>query len=72
MPIYEYECSHCGNRVEQMQKINDAPLVECPKCGQHELKRLISAPAFQLKGEGWYVTDFRKESKPEKKSSSEE
>ncbi len=73
MPIYEYECSSCGNRVEHMQKMSDPPLVECPKCGKPDLMRLISAPAFQLKGEGWYATDFRgtKNSSETKKSSSE-
>lgn len=71
MPIYEYECSFCGNHVDNLQKVNDPPLEECPKCGKPGLKRLISAPAFQLKGEGWYATDFRgnKESKPSTDSS---
>lgn len=68
MPIYEYECSACGNRQEYIQKMSDAPMVECPQCGKPTLKRLVSAPAFQLKGTGWYVTDFRDQNKSEHKT----
>ncbi|HEY2296007.1 MAG TPA: FmdB family zinc ribbon protein [Thermoanaerobaculia bacterium] len=57
MPIYEYECLSCGKRTEVLQKMNDAPLAACPNCGG-EVKKLISAPAFQLKGSGWYATDY--------------
>ncbi|HEY3567436.1 MAG TPA: FmdB family zinc ribbon protein [Thermoanaerobaculia bacterium] len=57
MPIYEYECLSCGKRTEVLQKMADAPLAACPNCGG-EVKKLISAPAFQLKGSGWYVTDY--------------
>ena len=57
MPIYEYECLSCGKRTEVLQKMNDAPLAACPNCGA-EVKKLISAPAFQLKGSGWYATDY--------------
>ena len=59
MPIYEYECKACGHRQEAIQKMSDAPLVECPACGKPELKKLISAAAFRLKGSGWYETDFK-------------
>ncbi len=57
MPIYEYECISCGSHFDFLQKVNDAPMKKCPKCGG-ELKKLISAPAFQFKGSGWYVTDY--------------
>lgn len=57
MPIYEYECRRCGRRIEAMQRIADPPLAVCEECGG-ELRKLISAPAFQFKGSGWYVTDY--------------
>lgn len=57
MPIYEYECLNCGKRTEVLQRMSDAPLAACPNCGG-EVKKLISAPAFQLKGTGWYATDY--------------
>lgn len=57
MPIYEYECESCKTRSEALQKFDDPPLTKCEKCGGH-LRRLISAPAFQFKGSGWYVTDY--------------
>ncbi|MFP5288442.1 MAG: FmdB family zinc ribbon protein, partial [Thermoanaerobaculia bacterium] len=56
MPIYEYECLSCGKRTEVLQRLDEAPLASCPKCGG-EVKKLLSAPAFQFKGSGWYVTD---------------
>lgn len=59
MPIYEYECKQCGHKLEALQKISDDPLVECPECGKPELKKLISAAGFRLKGGGWYETDFK-------------
>lgn len=59
MPIYEYKCEKCGHHLETIQKFSDPPLHECPACGEHTLTKLISASAFQLKGTGWYVTDFR-------------
>jgi putative FmdB family regulatory protein len=59
MPIYEYECSSCRYYLEVMQKIADAPLKKCPSCGRNALKKLVSAPAFRLKGSGWYETDFK-------------
>jgi putative FmdB family regulatory protein len=65
MPIYEYQCDKCGHHLEALQKISDKPLRECPECGRHSLKRLMSAPRFRLAGSGWYETDFKsdKESK---------
>lgn len=59
MPIYDYRCDHCGLRKDVLQKIADPVLTQCPECGQQTFKRVLSAPAFQLKGSGWYVTDFR-------------
>lgn len=59
MPIYEYECTSCGHRMEAIQKISDEPLKDCPNCSKPDLKKLISASAFRLKGGGWYETDFK-------------
>ena len=59
MPIYEYRCSACGHELEALQKFSDAPLVTCPACGKDALVKLVSAAGFQLKGSGWYETDFR-------------
>jgi putative FmdB family regulatory protein len=59
MPIYEYGCKSCGHALDALQKISDDPLVDCPECGEPALKRLISAPRFRLKGDGWYETDFK-------------
>lgn len=59
MPIYEYQCKACGHQFETIQSFSDDPLTDCPKCHKAELGKLISAPAFQLKGSGWYVTDFK-------------
>lgn len=66
MPIYEYCCKECGCQFEQLQKITDNVLVTCPKCGQKGLQKMISQTSFQLKGTGWYVTDFK--NKPTKNS----
>jgi putative FmdB family regulatory protein len=68
MPIYEYKCSSCGHEKEVLQKMSDAPLIECPACGKPALTKLISAAGFQLKGSGWYATDFKgsKSAKPDK------
>lgn len=63
MPIYEYQCQACGHELETIQKISDAPLTDCPSCGKAELKKLISAAGFRLKGGGWYETDFKSGSK---------
>lgn len=61
MPIYAYACKKCDHTLDALQKIADAPLVECPSCGEASLKRLLSAPRFRLKGQGWYETDFKKD-----------
>lgn len=84
MPIYEYECLQCGKRTELLQRMDEAPLATCPQCGG-EVRKLISAPAVQFKGSGWYVTDYagkkgassgkseaKTESKPESSSSGNE
>jgi len=63
MPIYEYECNACGERHEFIQKFSDAPKRKCPDCGKSRLRKLVSAAAFHLKGNGWYVTDFRNKDK---------
>lgn len=57
MPIYEYQCQQCGARTETLQRLGAPPLTECTECGG-PLRKLISAPAFQFKGSGWYVTDY--------------
>ena len=59
MPFYEYQCTECGHRLEKLQKMSDAPLVDCPSCHGATLKKLVSAAAFRLKGTGWYETDFK-------------
>jgi len=61
MPIYEYGCTNCDHRLDALQKVTDAPLTDCPECGKPALKRLVSAPSFRLKGQGWYETDFKKD-----------
>lgn len=63
MPIYEYECQQCGHTLDALEKISDSPQRKCPECGRLKLKRLVSAPKFRLKGEGWYETDFKSENK---------
>ena len=72
MPLYEYECLNCGKRTEVLQRFDDPPLAACPRCGG-EVKKLISSPAFQFKGTGWYVTDYagKKGGAAESKSKSE-
>jgi len=57
MPLYEYQCLQCGKRTEVLQRLGEAPLAACPQCGG-EVKKLISSPAFQFKGTGWYATDY--------------
>ena len=59
MPIYEYRCAACGHKLESLQKLADAPLVTCPACGKDALAKQLSAAGFQLKGSGWYATDFK-------------
>jgi putative FmdB family regulatory protein len=74
MPIYEYRCTECQHKFESLQKFSDAPLVVCPACGKSALTKLVSAAGFQLKGSGWYQTDFRGNGgakKPEKSESAD-
>lgn len=59
MPIYAYRCEACGFAKDVLQKISDAPLSDCPSCGKAEFRKQVTAAGFQLKGTGWYVTDFR-------------
>ena len=59
MPIYEYRCESCGHELDALQKLSDGPLQDCPDCQAPSLRRLISAPSFRLKGDGWYETDFK-------------
>lgn len=60
MPIYEYACTACASTHEILQKLSDAPVVECPQCHQTTLVKKVSTAAFRLKGGGWYETDFKK------------
>lgn len=59
MPIYAYKCESCGHAKDVLQKISDAPLTDCPACGAAAFKKQLTAAGFQLKGSGWYATDFR-------------
>jgi putative FmdB family regulatory protein len=59
MPIYEYRCFACGHHLEALQKMSEGPLRKCPDCGKSQLRRLVSASRFRLKGSGWYETDFK-------------
>ena len=59
MPIYAYRCEACGFAKDVLQKISDAPLTDCPECGKPSFRKQLTAAGFQLKGTGWYVTDFR-------------
>lgn len=59
MPIYAYKCESCGHAKDVLQKIADAPLTQCPSCGADAFRKQVTAAGFQLKGSGWYVTDFR-------------
>lgn len=59
MPIYAYRCESCGHSKDVLQKISDAPLTICPKCGADTFRKQVTAAGFRLKGAGWYVTDFR-------------
>jgi putative FmdB family regulatory protein len=78
MPLYEYECFLCGHRFERIQRVSDETVTDCPECGG-SVRRLLSAPALQFKGSGWYVTDYGKgtggtagEKPPEKKKKEKE
>ena len=70
MPIYAYKCSACGHAQDVLQKISDKPLSVCPQCGQSTYSKQVTAAGFQLKGSGWYVSDFRDKGKPATASSS--
>lgn len=59
MPIYEYRCAACGFQKDHLQKLSDAPLTDCPSCGSPQYVKQLSAAGFQLKGNGWYATDFK-------------
>jgi len=59
MPIYEYRCAACGFEKEYLQKLSDAPITDCERCGRPTMGKLVSAAGFQLKGSGWYATDFK-------------
>lgn len=59
MPIYEYRCSTCGHQQEFLQKLSDPPRTQCTQCGQETFSKMVTAAGFQLKGSGWYATDFK-------------
>jgi putative FmdB family regulatory protein len=60
MPMYEYECGACGHRFEQIQKFSDPPVKVCPSCGKRKVQKLVSSPAIQFKGSGFYINDYAK------------
>lgn len=64
MPIYAYRCERCGHEFDALQKISEPVLTDCPACGEASLQKKLTAPGFQLKGSGWYQTDFRGGAKP--------
>ena len=68
MPIYEYRCADCGFEKEVIQKMSDAPLTTCPECGKETFGKMLVAAGFQLKGSGWYQTDFKGGSKPKEEA----
>lgn len=65
MPIYEYKCSACGHQEDHLLKVSDAPLTKCPACGKKKYQKQLTAAGFQLKGSGWYATDFKSGKKPD-------
>ncbi len=71
MPIYEYRCAACGHQEDHLRKLSDAPLTKCPACGKKKYEKQLTAAGFQLKGSGWYASDFKgggkkpEEAKPE-------
>jgi putative FmdB family regulatory protein len=70
MPLYEYQCDSCSHRFEKIQKsYTDPPVETCPKCGKGPVRKLISSPAIQFKGTGWYITDYAKKSSADAKQS---
>ena len=68
MPIYEYRCSQCGHQQEFLQKLSDPPHTRCSQCGQESFSKMVTAAGFQLKGSGWYATDFKGGAKPAAKT----
>ncbi len=70
MPLYEYRCKKCAHQFERIQKFSDKPVTRCPECGGR-VEQLISPPAVQFKGEGWYVTDYARKSSPPSEGKSE-
>lgn len=70
MPLYEYQCEACGNRFEKIVKFSDPPIETCPECGG-TVQKLLSSPAIQFKGSGWYITDYAKKSSSKDSSGSE-
>ncbi len=72
MPIYAYKCAQCGHQLDVIRKVSDAPLTDCPECGKPALVKQVTAAGFQLKGAGWYVTDFRDSGKKKDKGKSDE
>jgi putative FmdB family regulatory protein len=70
MPLYEYQCDSCGRRFELIRKFSDPPLEVCPTCGG-PVHKLVSSPAFQFKGSGWYITDYAKKDQPAQSKSEE-
>lgn len=70
MPLYEYECESCHHRFERIQKFSDPPIETCPVCGKGPVRKLISSPAIQFKGSGWYITDYAKKSSTDAGSTS--
>ena len=70
MPIYAYKCESCGHAKDVLQKISDAPLTECPACGKPSFHKQLTAAGFQLKGSGWYATDFKGGASPSTATSS--
>lgn len=71
MPIYEYQCTACHHQFDALQKLNEPAIELCPQCGKMKAKRLVSAAGFQLKGSGWYATDFKNKTKPPKAAQSD-
>jgi putative FmdB family regulatory protein len=63
MPIYEYRCADCGFQNEYLQKVSEPPMTVCPSCGKETFRKLLTAAGFQLKGSGWYATDFKNSGK---------
>ena len=72
MPIYEYRCTACGYQNDYLQKLSEPPLTDCPECGKSTFAKQVTAAGFQLKGTGWYATDFKNNGKGKSSSSKEE